>query len=109
MYKPFGKEVKDEMLRCIGFSYTLVRRTKRFRYFKATKNMRSVRAENSMWRVLMQCGYANLLYTRRNCKGVIYNTYELTEKGIAWLGRRMGLRIIPPTIIEMEYKEEKVC
>ncbi len=106
MYKPFGKEVKDEMLRCIGFTYTLVRRTNRFRHFTVTKNMRSVRAENSMWRVLMRCGYANLLYTRKNpWTGMYYIAYALTEKGMAWLGKQKGLRIIPPTVIERPYKE----
>lgn len=110
MYKPFGKDIKQEMLRCIGHDFKLVRRDKRFRYFHAIQNERIVRAENRMWIMLMRCGYAELLYTRKNpASGILYNAYALTEKGMKWLGRQMGLRIIPPTVIEAAYKEDKAC
>lgn len=110
MYKPFGKDVKDEMLRCIGFDIALVKRNGRFRYFKATQNNRVVRANNNTWRTLCRCGYAELICTQMNpAAKIVYNTYALTKAGMAWLGRQMGLRIIPPTVIEMAYKEEKVC
>lgn len=110
MYKPFGQDVKDEMLRCIGYDIMRVHRDKRFRYFKVTQNRRVVRSSNKMWQTLMRCGYAELLYTQVNpAAKIIYSTYALTNAGMAWLGRQMGLRIIPPTVIEITYKEEKVC
>lgn len=108
MYKPFGKEVKDEMLRCIGHDYTKVQRDKRGRYFNIRQNLRVVRDDNKMWKKLCRCGYAELLCTQINAAKIAYCTYALTEKGMAWLGRQMGLRIIPPKVIEMPYKE-KVC
>lgn len=110
MYKPFGKDVKDEMLRCIGFDIALVKRNGRFQYFKATQNSRVVRAKNNTWQMLCRCGYAELICTQMNpAAKIIYSTYALTNAGMAWLGRQMGLRIIPPTVIEITYKEEKVC
>lgn len=63
-----------------------------------------------IWQMLCRCGYAELLYTQVNTVAQIaYNAYALSEKGMRWLGRQMGLRIIPPTVIGMEYREEKVC
>lgn len=110
MYKPFGKDIKDEMLICIGHDYARVYRSGRCRCFNAIRNERIVRAENRKWIMLMRCGYAELLYTIKNpASGIIYNAYALSEKGMRWLGRQMGLRIIPPKVIEMEYKGEKVC
>lgn len=110
MYKPFGKEVKDKMLRCIGHDFTKVQRDKRGRYFKVRQNKLIVRDDNETWQMLRRCGYAVLLGTQMNrAAKIAYCTYALTEKGLAWLGRQMGLRIIPPTVIEMEYKGEKVC
>lgn len=110
MYKPFGKEVKEEMIRCIAYDIVRVKRNGRFRQFKVTQNKRVVRNSNEMWQMLCRCGYAELLYTQVNTAAkIVYNAYALTEKGMKWLGRQMGLRIIPPTVIEMAYKEEKVC
>lgn len=106
MYKPFGKEVKDEMLRCIGFTYTLAHRAGRSMYFKVARNERVVRDNNQIWQMLRRCGYAELLYTMKNpWTGMYYIAYALTEKGMAWLGKQKGLRIIPPTVIERPYKE----
>lgn len=109
-YEPFGEDVKAEMLRCIGHDFKLVRRDKRFRYFKVTQNKRVVRANNNTWQMLCRCGYAELICTQMNpAAKIIYNTYALTEKGLGWLGRQMGLRLILPTIIGLDYKEKKVC
>lgn len=110
MYKPFGREVKEEMLRCIGYDILSIVRDGRLRYFKVTQNTRVVKTNNELWRMLMRCGYAELLCTQINIAAkTAYNTYALTDKGMKWLGRRMGLRIIPPTILEIEYKEDKKC
>lgn len=113
-YEPFGEDVKAEMLRCIGYDIKLVHRDKRFRYFKATQNKRVVRSSTKMWQMLCRCGYAELICTQKSSvMGILFNVYALTEKGIGWLGRqmkwRMGLKLIPPTIIGLDYKEEKVC
>lgn len=110
MYKPFGQEVKDEMLRCIAYDIVRVKRNGRFRYFKVTQNKRVVRNGNKMWQMLVRCGYAEHLYTQVNlAAGIAYDTYALTSVGMNWLGRQMGMRIIPLTVAEMEYKEDKVC
>lgn len=110
MYKPFGQEVKDEMLRCIAYDIVRVKRNGRFRQFKVTQNKRVVRNSNEMWQMLCRCGYAELVCTEKSLvSGIFFNSYALTGKGMRWLGRQMGLRIIPPTVAEMEYKEDKVC
>lgn len=109
MYRPFGRDIKDEMLKCIGYDETHVCRRGRFRFFKVESNLRVVRRRNKMWVMLTNCGYAEHLYTCENpATGYVYNAYKLTEKGLAWIGRQMGLRIIPPTVVEMQYKE-KIC
>lgn len=110
MYIPFGRDIKDEMLRCIGHDFTKVQRDKRGRYFKVIKNKLVVRDDNEIWQMLRRCGYAELISTQINLAAQIaYNTYALTEKGMKWLGRQVGCRIIPRTVIETEYKEGEVC
>lgn len=110
MYKPFGKEVKAEMFRCIGYDIMRVNRDEHFRYFKVLQNNRVVRIDNKMWQTLTRCGYAELISTQINLAAKIaYNTYALTEKGMKWLGRQVGCWIIPQTVIEVEYKEGEVC
>ncbi len=110
MYRPFGQDIKDEMLRCIGHDFTKVQRDKRGRYFIIKQNLRVVRDNNETWQMLRRCGYAVLLGTQMNrAAKIAYCTYALTEIGMRWLGRQMGLKIISPKVIEMEYKEEKVC
>lgn len=110
MYKPFGKDVKDEMLRCIGYDLVKVKRNGRFRFFNALQNIRTVRNDNKIWQMLMRCGYAELICTQVNFAAKIaYSTYVLTKSGIDWLGRRLGLRIILPTLIRIEYKEDEIC
>ncbi len=110
MYKPFGEDVKTEMLRCIGYDIMRGIRSGRFRYFKIFQNSRVVRSNNKTWQMLTRCGYAEVLCTQVNpAAKIVYNTYALTENGLKWLGRQMRLKIIPPTIIEMEYREDEVC
>lgn len=104
MYRPFGKAEKAEMLKCIGYDETKVLRRGRFRFFKLEHNERLTRRKNRMWVMLTNCGYAEHIYTRQNPAGYIYNAYALTEKGLAWIGRQMGLRIQPPVVKTMTYK-----
>lgn len=110
MYRPFGRDIKDEMLRCIGHDFTKVQRDKQGRYFKVIQNKIVVRDDNEIWQVLTRCGYAKLISTQINLAvKIAYNTYALTEKGMKWLGRQVGCWIIPRTVIEIQYKEGEVC
>ena len=110
MYKPFGEDVTQEMLHCIGYNDKIVCEGKQRGYFRIWQNQRTVRDGDKIWQTLVRCGYAEYLYTQINWAiNTAYDTFSLTEKGIHWLGRKKKIKFILPNIVEQEYREEKVC